>query len=227
MDEMESPPPTVAATIPRRYVERLHLFVSETRTASNAFSHIVHVQYIVESGNKKNKLTNELWSGLDLKGNTYWEFQVAGSGPNERWRRIVKYPRSTHYSEVRISPQWHQWLRYTRPEPPTMEEQRGDVARQFRIKQLAAEADARWEAKPRLTDAPGEETGQRVPPLAVGGEGADRGAGDAPAQPKTASSNKVPDQKQYDHDPWAQAKARGPSEKWQPQAWAPPSPGKK
>ncbi|KLO80071.1 uncharacterized protein LW93_7517 [Fusarium fujikuroi] len=93
--------------------------------------------------------------GYDLQGNTYWEFRLTrGAESNERWRRIVKYPRSTHYSSVKVSPQWHQWLRHTREDPPSIEEQHSDVLRQVRMQKLAAEADARWEAKPRVMDAP-------------------------------------------------------------------------
>ncbi|CRK40335.1 hypothetical protein BN1708_020709, partial [Verticillium longisporum] len=41
--------------------------------------------------------------GRDLKGNTFWEFrEQRGDGPG-RFRRIVKPPRSTHYSEVNVS----------------------------------------------------------------------------------------------------------------------------
>ncbi|GAB1320195.1 hypothetical protein MFIFM68171_10405 [Madurella fahalii] len=109
--------------------------------------------------------------GLDLHGNTYWEFLDRGSSlppstsgtptsstaaptaspPSPvRWRRIVRYPRGTHNDAVNVSPAWHQWLRHTRATPPSLAEQRADVARQERIKVLAAQADARWEAKPRL-----------------------------------------------------------------------------
>lgn len=122
-------------------------------------------------------------TGFDLSGNTYWEFRIAGSGATDRWRRIVKYPRSTHYSDIRISPQWHQWLRYTRPDPPSVHEQRVDQSRQAQMKQLAAQADARWEAKPRLTDAPastgkpGEPGQQPLPALASARSAAPAGAG--------------------------------------------------
>ena len=144
-------------------------------------------------------------TGLDLQGNTYWEFRLSrrggGGGSSEislkndssssysashqqtyPFRRIVHYPRSTHYSEVRVPPAWHQWLRYMRAEPPTLAEQRADTLRQERIKVLAAQADARWAAKPSLLDhpdaaarqqtatapldAPGRgEKGQPVPPF--------------------------------------------------------------
>ncbi|KAK3322296.1 hypothetical protein B0H66DRAFT_553928 [Apodospora peruviana] len=93
--------------------------------------------------------------GLDLHGNTYWEFRdVRGHDPNARWRRIVRYPSTTHYGDVKVPPAWHQWLRQLRQDPPSIAEQQEDVVRQERMKVLAAQADARWAAKPSLTDAP-------------------------------------------------------------------------
>jgi NADH dehydrogenase [ubiquinone] 1 alpha subcomplex assembly factor 2 len=47
-----------------------------------------------------------------------------------------------------------QWLRHTRFEPPTVTEQQQDLMRQERMKQLAAQADARWASKPSALDAP-------------------------------------------------------------------------
>jgi NADH dehydrogenase [ubiquinone] 1 alpha subcomplex assembly factor 2 len=47
-----------------------------------------------------------------------------------------------------------QWLRHTRFEPPTVAEQHQDMARQERMKTLAAQADARWASKPSALDAP-------------------------------------------------------------------------
>jgi NADH dehydrogenase [ubiquinone] 1 alpha subcomplex assembly factor 2 len=82
-------------------------------------------------------------------------------------RRIVQYPASTHYSDITISPQWHQWLRHTRLDPPSLTEQSQDLVRQQNLKILAAEADARWAAKPSFLDAPGQARGQRVPALEV------------------------------------------------------------
>ncbi|KAH8176015.1 NADH ubiquinone oxidoreductase subunit NDUFA12 domain-containing protein [Sarocladium implicatum] len=158
--------------------------------------------------------------GFDLAGNTYWEFRPRGV---ERLRRIVHHPRSTHYSDVKVTPLWHQWLRYTREHPPSIEEQRNEVTRQARMKYLAAEADARWEAKPRLTDAPGAAIGQRAPALgSVEHKGeaskepvADKGTNAAAAQDKADAA-----------DPWARARAQGPGEKWQPTAWDPTAPKK-
>ncbi|KAH6636203.1 hypothetical protein F5144DRAFT_628272 [Chaetomium tenue] len=110
--------------------------------------------------------------GLDLNGNTYWEFLDRGvpipprdrnpnphsppppttspNTPPTRWRRIVVCPPGTHQGSVNPPPAWHQWLRHTRADPPSLAEQQGEVARRARMRVLAAEADARWEAKPRV-----------------------------------------------------------------------------
>lgn len=150
-----------------------------------------------------------------------------------KWRRIVQYPRDTHYGEVKVPPQWHQWLRHIRESPPSIQEQHVEVRRQAQMKYLAAEADARWEAKPRLTDAPGGATGQPVAALQSGagtrrrdegGEEVAKGKEDAIAptgeQDKTAQGTRRDAEKA---DPWKQRRRAGPSEDWQPQAWAPPA----
>jgi len=82
-------------------------------------------------------------------------------------RRIVQSPPSVQYSDLKIPPQWHQWLRYTRHDPPTIEELSQDVARQERLKILARQADERWAAKPSFLDQPGERGGQPLPATKV------------------------------------------------------------
>ncbi|OLN81472.1 NADH-ubiquinone oxidoreductase assembly factor N7BML [Colletotrichum chlorophyti] len=171
--------------------------------------------------------------GRDLQGYTFWEFrETRGNGPG-RFRRIVKYPRSTYLSDVKVSPLWHQWLRYTREHPPTLEEQSREAFRQERMKVLAAQADARWEAKPRLTDAPGQETGQPLPalntaqsqPIAPELESTNVKTTEAAQKQQPGTEPVTATKKKYGQDPWA--KAKGPSEGWQPAAWVPPPAGKK
>ena len=180
--------------------------------------------------------------GLDLHGNTFWEFRLSGSSDAGRWRRIVRYARSTHYGDVNVSPAWHQWLRHTRAAPPSLAEQHANVAREERMKVLAAEADARWEGKPSLIDAPGEAMGQPQPALGAsmqqssvlkgtsGGElgtqpsggGAKRGSGGGAISGRTpAKEQRQPGVKGL--DPWKQAARKGPSEEFQPKAWQPPA----
>ncbi|UNI14324.1 hypothetical protein JDV02_000963 [Purpureocillium takamizusanense] len=185
--------------------------------------------------------------GYDLQGNTFWEFRLttrgggdtsgrdstaAGAASSERWRRIVHYPRSTHYSDVKVSPLWHQWLRHTRPDAPSLAEQRGDVARQERVKRLAAEADARWDAKPRVMESP-EDVAARAALLDPQGSAPAAAAAVAAAEGEVPSDEQRQQQQQQqqqtarsgghapEHDPWAKGRAQGPGEKWQPAAWAP------
>ncbi|KDN66514.1 hypothetical protein CSUB01_00959 [Colletotrichum sublineola] len=172
----------------------------------------------------------------DPQGYTFWEFrETRGDGPG-RFRRIVKYPRSVYLSDVKVSPLWHQWLRHTRQEPPTLEEQTREAFRQERMKVLAAQADAKWEAKPRLTDAPGQQTGQRLPsfntaqtqPIAPELEATNMNTkATAPVTPSPQSDKPAETaspanqtKNKYGKDPWV--KAQGPSESWQPEAWVPP-----
>lgn len=91
-------------------------------------------------------------TGQDLAGNTYWEFKDALKA--ERYRRIVRYTKRTHLSDAGVSPQWHQWLRHTRPEPPSIQEQSADLTRQAQLKHNAALADARWAAKAQYIEQP-------------------------------------------------------------------------
>ncbi|ROW12758.1 hypothetical protein VMCG_00087 [Cytospora schulzeri] len=181
--------------------------------------------------------------GLDLQGNTYWEFRDLRGDPNDprvRWRRIVEYPRNTHYGDVKVPPQWHQWLRYTREKPPSIQEQHADVRRQQQMKYLAAEADARWEAKPRYVDAPGQATGQPVAALeskaargtpsaekvqSAGGSTQKDAIASGPEQEQ--SQQHVPKQQPAKEDPWKQHRRGGPSEGWQPNAWTPPPSSKR
>ena len=92
--------------------------------------------------------------GLDLQGNTFWEFKDALSSDPNRMRRIVKYPYGTHHGDVEVNPLWHQWLRHTRIDPPTIREQQVDVARVSQLRQNALLADQRWAAKEKYIEAP-------------------------------------------------------------------------
>lgn len=111
-----------------------------------------------------------------------------------------------------------------------MQEQQTNAMRQERIKHLAAEANARWEAKPRLTDAPGAATGQRAPALGSASDVRDVSTEPVASTAENAEDTRTTPAKAEDMpqkaDPWAQARAQGPSEKWQPAAWTPSSPRK-
>ncbi|SPO03014.1 uncharacterized protein DNG_05695 [Cephalotrichum gorgonifer] len=146
--------------------------------------------------------------------------------PPSNWRRIVHYPRSTHLSEVKVPPQWHSWLRYTRSEAPTMDEQIEEAARQDRIKMLAAQADRRWEAKPKvMEDGPNMGQTPSLGPSVPSVEGT--GVPNTSATTPSTSTNTTAGQGEWgggakagkNENPWATTK--GPSEDWTPQSWTP------
>ncbi|KAH7062568.1 hypothetical protein B0J12DRAFT_707820 [Macrophomina phaseolina] len=172
--------------------------------------------------------------GVDLAGNTFWEFkEVYGA---QRLRRIVKYSRRTHFGDVKLSPQWIQWLRHTRPDPPTVAEQQLDEIRQVRLKQLAADADARWAAKPSALDPPPQS--QTTPGLRPRDPAAYapqtepeeregvRNAVGAPEEVKaSAAGEENVDKGRFKGDtqekapaPWQEPKS---AQEWQPAPWAP------
>ncbi|KAI9855354.1 MAG: hypothetical protein M1813_009812 [Trichoglossum hirsutum] len=102
---------------------------------------------------------------MDLSGNTFWEFKDHLNG--NRLRRIVKYKNPTYHSEVKIPPQWHQWLRQVRKMPPSIAEQQQDAARLQNIKVLARLVDERWANEPSFlketSDYPKPTTAPKVP----------------------------------------------------------------
>lgn len=175
--------------------------------------------------------------GADLAGNTFWEFRDALN--TNRWRRIVKYTRQIHYADVKISPQWHQWLRHTRDEAPSIQEQQYEVSRRAMMRQLAAEADERWKSVPSFLDAPSKR--QPQPAIGVqdpGGhaqqsepvekEGA-RSAVDGDEKVQATVDGRPQDEgrlrgktREKKHNPWADRRPKGaPGEEWQPEPWTP------
>ncbi|KAH8684823.1 hypothetical protein BGZ60DRAFT_467158 [Tricladium varicosporioides] len=177
--------------------------------------------------------------GLDLQGNTFWEFKDTLSSKQHRMRRIVQYPSGTHHSDLKISPQWHQWLRHTRQDPPSLTEQSQDLVRQERLKILVAQADARWAAKPSVLDVPSYARGQPVPALgnaqtsqSMTGNAVKAVPEDIEVAKHMQQSNRTrhPFNEQTEErrpantvgkekeDPWKKVRG-GPTEEWKPQSW--------
>jgi len=175
-------------------------------------------------------------AGADLAGNTFWEFKDAMNA--NRLRRIVQYSRKAHYADVKISPQWHQWLRHTRFEPPSIQEQQYDVSRQAQMKQLAAQADARWASVPSFLDSPDKQ--QPAPAIGVkdpGGyvqqtepeknEGVRSAVGDHEEVEGSVKGQPIDEgrfkgkTKDKQENPWNKAQRGGPGEGWQPDTWSP------
>jgi NADH dehydrogenase [ubiquinone] 1 alpha subcomplex assembly factor 2 len=154
-------------------------------------------------------------------------------------RRIVQYPGRSHPSDVKVSPQWLQWLRHTRTDAPSIAEQSQDVVRQANLKILAAQADKRWNEKASVLDAPGHVRGQPLPALGLGMAQSDRATGksegrtsvvDDTTEPESVG-REIPDSvkqqgkieemkvKEEKEDPWKRAQGSA-GEQWQPQAWS-------
>ncbi|KAL1616976.1 hypothetical protein SLS56_011196 [Neofusicoccum ribis] len=172
--------------------------------------------------------------GVDLAGNTFWEFkEVYGA---QRFRRIVKYSRRTHFGDVKLTPQWIQWLRHTRANPPTISEQQLDEIRQVQLKQLAAEADARWAAKPSALDPlpqprphpqlnsrdPAGHAPQTEPEEREGVRNAVGSPGEveasAQAKENVDKGKFKGNTKEKAPPPWQEPKS---SQEWQPDSWTP------
>jgi NADH dehydrogenase [ubiquinone] 1 alpha subcomplex assembly factor 2 len=158
-------------------------------------------------------------------------------------RRIVRYKSAIHYSDVssKISPAWHQWLRHTRRDAPSLTEQSEDIRRLANLKVLAAKADERWESKQGLLDKPRKpalESGLAVQSpehnnthasLAYGGV---VGEGRTNTPPYVSRQDGQSSKGENDLDtnednisneglnPWKRP-GKGPSEDWHPKTWQP------
>ncbi|EPS33368.1 hypothetical protein PDE_08330 [Penicillium oxalicum 114-2] len=174
--------------------------------------------------------------GQDLAGNTFWEFKDVANA--NRFRRIVKFDPKTHFGDVQVTPQWHQWLRYVRQHPPSLEEQQQDLVRQTQIKHLARLADERWASKPSFLDKPKSPpqstqlpTGPiRTPtdiPEANPANSAPFSASSTPTTTTTTTTTQprpeVEKSAPVKEDPWAKANAGNPGDTWQPESWTPTS----
>ncbi|KAJ5659637.1 hypothetical protein N7507_006088 [Penicillium longicatenatum] len=166
--------------------------------------------------------------GQDLAGNTFWEFKDQLNAG--RYRRIVKFDPKTHYGDVQVTPQWHQWLRYVRPTPPSIEEQRQDLVRQAQMKELARLADERWASKPSFLDKP--KTQQQTPEMGAGPATTNANTGPVPVSADAPSSSarapqpdptRTPSTTRKEENPWAKADRQVPGGNYQPEAWSPTS----
>ncbi|KAI5297837.1 hypothetical protein KEM56_004504 [Ascosphaera pollenicola] len=165
---------------------------------------------------------------MDLNGNTYWEFKDAIN--TGRMRRIVKADPKMHHADLSLSPQWLQWLRHTRTEAPTIEEQKADLVRQIQLKHLAKLADAKWKAKQSHVEAPILTEAQRRQLESI--KGAQHKAPEPRSTPQAAKSEDAEKKKEMEQpevvlrgqkieNPFARNRPSAPSETWQPEAWSP------
>lgn len=92
-------------------------------------------------------LRKKYFVGYDLDGNTFWEMYDYNNP--YRPRRMVEYhDKKANLVDVKLPPQWIQWLKHTRPHTPTLEELIADVRRQESLKELVRAADQRWREIP-------------------------------------------------------------------------------
>lgn len=124
--------------------------------------------------------------------------------------------------------QWHQWLRYVRHEPPTIEEQQRDLIRQAQIKKLAQIADEKWAAKPSFLDKP--KTQQPTPATRTSDQTLHpEEAADIKIQGQPGVTNQIKGEEEIQQEVGQSKKTKslaanvptGPGEKWQPEAWTP------
>lgn len=164
-------------------------------------------------------------AGQDLRGNTFWEFKDKMNA--NRVRRIVRPRGGAHFSDVTISPQWHQWLRHTRHDAPTIQDQQADIGRQAQLKYLAQQADERWASKPSFLDRPREQPQPATLPLDPRSTIAPRTEADQNEGVKSAVDNPVsipdPPKTTENPDPSKRTPTGRPSEQWEPQSWNPGS----
>ena len=126
------------------------------------------------------------------------------------------------YSDIDIPPQWHQWLRYTRPTAPSLQELQHDLIRQQQLKRLATQADERWASKPSVLDAP------RRGNMELGvGDGEAEGSVGRRWEPgiETRDGQKrdkemSPGEKKEKDNPWRRERGRA-GEGFQPESWTP------
>lgn len=131
------------------------------------------------------------------------------------------------YSDVKIPPQWHQWLRYTRPDPPSVAELQYDVQRQENLKQLVRAADERWASKPSIMDKP--RRGNQK--LAIGdgemrgtvgqkGETGEARGVDGVETQEAFEMEKREGGEKAKENPWKIRQGKA-GEDWKPEAWSP------
>lgn len=119
---------------------------------------------------------------------------------------MVRYATRTQHGDAKVTPQWHQWLRHTRAEAPSLQEQASDITRQAQLKHNAALADARWAAKAKYIEKP------QPPPEQI------QSPTSATAQGRGGSSRTEEEQKSD-----TQKTAINPGSDYQPEAWVPGS----
>lgn len=169
----------------------------------------------------------KFFKGFDLDGNEFYESYNALHPTKPR--RTVKYVKDGHYTDNQVTPQWMSWLRYTRPQAPTLEELRQEVYRIQSTRQNAALVSARWEeerARLNLTapvgtaaDAPGIDEGRERAQSVERQNDRMETLGEARKQEESIQGRKNEDASQSDYIP--APGSRDEKGEWQPESWTP------
>jgi NADH dehydrogenase [ubiquinone] 1 alpha subcomplex assembly factor 2 len=134
--------------------------------------------------------------------------------------------------------QWHQWLRHTRFDPPSIAEQAQDIQRIANTKRLAQLADERWASKASYLDAPKERLQQeglvgsqredleQAGPGTMVADSADVGDLKTPNTTRATSggsesSNKPRKPIRRGTEDRTKGIPSAPGEDWQPEGWSP------
>ena len=172
------------------------------------------------ANNFRSVFANTKAKGVDLYGNKFYYFRPSLTTPYTR--RILQNNPRVPYSDIEVSPQWHQWLRYTRPFPPSLQEQQEDGLRQQRLKQLARLADERWAQKPSVLDAPRRGNLE----LGVGDGEAEGTVGRRWEPDQQTKEGELKDkkmslgEKREKENPWKRERG-SPGEGYEPDSWTP------
>lgn len=138
-----------------------------------------------------------------------------------------------NYSEFKVDPQWHQWLRATRVEPPSIQELQDEVTRQKIMVERARLADERWAKAGTLLKKPSEKEVRKLEASARATEASD-GSLIGKIQEmerqkervveKVGRETTVQDMEErlkVEREKREKGRPSGPSEEFQPAAWTP------
>ncbi|KAK9462165.1 uncharacterized protein V1516DRAFT_663876 [Lipomyces oligophaga] len=184
----------------------------QIRTASNLRSWYLHWKAL------RLPFRSKILVGMDLEENTFWEF--VNKNKFARPRRIVElYNSRMSYVDYELPPQWSQWLRHARQDPPSIEELENEELRIASINERVRQAQSRWESRPLKTHssvAPGSVSPQGMPGMSMVHDTTDS----RPSQ-DTSQQSKVPKDHES-HSIMHDSKHSSVASNFEPEAWNKP-----
>ncbi|KAK9381809.1 uncharacterized protein V2V93DRAFT_367921 [Kockiozyma suomiensis] len=85
--------------------------------------------------------------GMDLEENTFWEFENRNN-PGRPRRMVKLLGAKKEYIDYKLPPQWSQWLRHVRREPPSIEELEAEQRRLATLNYRVRAAQEKWASIP-------------------------------------------------------------------------------